>query len=383
MTRSTTLVVRIAGAAVAVTVAMLLVVVGATTHATGGTRRDAAHPRVRLVRVADVDTPTAMAMRAGDPTVYVAEQEGRVVAVQDGSVATEPVLDATRRIASGGEQGLLGLTFSPDGNQLYVHFTNRAGDTRVASYDVTNTPGVPAATDLESRRVLLKVRQPDGNHNGGQLAFTPAGDLFLGLGDGGGADDVGAGHAPGGNGQSTGTLLGKIVKVDLAGGGGEICDRGLRNPWRFSFDRATGDLWIGDVGQGEWEEVDRLPADSICGNNLGWNVFEGDTRFRGGDVLGGTPSVAPVAVFAHERSFCSVIGGYVYRGAAIPDLAGWYVFSDYCDGTLRALKIAGDGEAVRRKLGATSTQVSSFGESPDGELYLLSQDRGLYRIAPR
>ena len=326
MTRSTTLVVRIAGAAVAVTVAMLLVVVGATTHATGGTRRDAAHPRVRLVRVADVDTPTAMAMRAGDPTVYVAEQEGRVVAVQDGSVATEPVLDATRRIASGGEQGLLGLTFSPDGNQLYVHFTNRAGDTRVASYDVTNTPGVPAATDLESRRVLLKVRQPDGNHNGGQLAFTPAGDLFLGLGDGGGADDVGAGHAPGGNGQSTGTLLGKIVKVD---------------------------------------------------------VFEGDTRFRGGDVLGGTPSVAPVAVFAHERSFCSVIGGYVYRGAAIPDLTGWYVVSDYCDGTLRALKIAGDGEAVRRKLGATSTQVSSFGESPDGELYLLSQDRGLYRIAPR
>ena len=344
---------------------------------------DAARPRVRLVHLADVDLPTAMATRPGDATLYVAEQAGRVVAVRDGIVADEPVLDLERRIAAGGEQGLLGLTFSPDGNHLSVHFTNRAGNTRVAAYDVTNAPGEAAAVDPVSRRVLLKVSQPDANHNGGQLVFSPAGDLYLGLGDGGGAGDEGGGHASGGNGQSSDTLLGKIVQVDLAGGGGEICDRGLRNPWRFSFDRATGDLWIGDVGQDEWEEIDRLPADAICGNNLGWNIFEGDTRFRSGNVLGGAPPVAPVAVFAHERGFCAVIGGSVYRGAAIPALVGWYVFSDYCDGTLRALRINGDGDVVQRKLGAASTQIASFGEDANGELYVLSQDRGLFRIEAR
>ncbi|MCJ7437261.1 MAG: PQQ-dependent sugar dehydrogenase [Acidimicrobiia bacterium] len=368
--------------AVAIAVAVAVAVTALLTLGSTATAQAAAtHPRVRLVHIADLDTPTAMATRAGDTTLYVAEQAGRVVAVQGGTVAGEPVLDVKPRIAASGEQGLLGLTFSPDGDKLIVHFTNRAGNTRVEAYDVTNTPGEPAAVDLASRRVLLKVHQPEGNHNGGQLAFTPDGDLFLGLGDGGGEGDEGDGHASGGNGQSTDTLLGKIVRVDLAGGGGEICDRGLRNPWRFSFDRETGDLWIGDVGQGEWEEIDRLPADATCDHNLGWNILEGDTRFRSGEVLGGVPPIAPVAVFPHERSFCAVIGGYVYRGTAIPALDGWYVFSDYCDGTLRALRIDGDGNVVQRKLGATSTQVASFGEGTDGELYVLSQDRGLFRIA--
>jgi glucose/arabinose dehydrogenase len=368
--------------AVAVAVTALLAL-GGTAAAQDAAQGDAAHPRVRLVHIADLDTPTTMATRAGDTTLYVAEQGGRVVAVQDGTVVDEPVLDLEHRIEAGGEQGLLGLTFSPDGNKLFVHFTNRSGNTRVEAYDVTNTPAEPAAVDRTSRRVLLKQHQPDGNHNGGQLAFGPDGSLYLGLGDGGGAGDEGDGHASGGNGQSTRTLLGKIVRVDLAGGGGEICDRGLRNPWRFSFDRETGDLWIGDVGQGEWEEVDRLPADEICGNNLGWNIFEGDTRFRSGEVLEGVPPIAPVAVFSHERSFCSVIGGYVYRGAAIPALDGWYVFSDYCEGTLRALRIDGNGDVVQRKLGATSTQIASFGEDSKGELFVLSQDRGLFHVAAR
>jgi glucose/arabinose dehydrogenase len=231
--------------------------------------------------------------------------------------------------------------------------------------------------------VLLKVRQPAPNHNGGQLAFGPDGTLYLGLGDGGGADDEGYGHAPGGNGQSPNTLLGKIVRVDTERGGADICNLGLRNPWRFSFDRATGDLWIGDVGQDAWEEIDRLPAGSVCGNNLGWNRLEGRTRFRGTDPTGSTPSVLPVEVFAHERGFCSVIGGYVYRGAAIPDLAGWYVFADYCDGTLRALRIADDGSVEQHRLGAASSEIASFGEDGSGELFVLSQNRGLFRVTPR
>jgi glucose/arabinose dehydrogenase len=339
-------------------------------------------PKVRLVHVADIDNGTSIASRPGDPTLYVTEQAGRVVAMRGNAVADEPVLDLTDRTDEGSEQGLLGLTFSPDGGHLFVHFTNRDGNTRVEQYDVTNEPGSTATVDLGSRRVLLKVHQPQPNHNGGQLAFGPDGNLYLGLGDGGNSDDEGDGHASGGNGQSLDTLLGKIVRVDLDGGGGEICNLGLRNPWRFSFDRSTGDLWIGDVGQGEWEEIDRLPADDLCGHNLGWNVFEGDTRFRAGDIAGGVPPVAPVAVLSHERGFCSVIGGYVYRGTEIPALEGWYVFSDYCEGTLRALRTDGD-DVEQRKLGAEASAVTSFGEGSDGELYLLSRDDGLYRIASR
>jgi glucose/arabinose dehydrogenase len=355
------------------------VALGPTVSAQSG-----ASPKIRLVRVTgEIDTGTSMATRPGDPTIYVAEQGGRVVAVSGNTVADEPVLDVSARTSGDGEQGLLGLTFSPDGSQLFVHFTNRDGNTRVESYDVTNTPGEAATVDLESRRVLLKVAQPQPNHNGGQLAFGPDGNLYLGLGDGGNAGDEGDGHASGGNAQSEDTLLGKIVRIDLDGGGGEICDVGLRNPWRFSFDRHTGDLWIGDVGQDEWEEIDRLPADEICGNNLGWNVFEGDTRFRSGDVRGGLPPVAPVEVLSHDDGFCSVIGGSVYRGTEIPALEGWYVFSDYCEGTLRALRIDDDGDVQQRKLGAKSSAVSSFGQDESGELYLLSQDRGLYRVAPR
>ncbi len=346
-------------------------------------RSDADHPKVRLQRVtADVDTGTGVASRAGDPTIYVAEQAGRVVAVRDGAVSAEPVIDLRSRTDAGGEQGLLGLAFAPDGNHLYVHFTNRAGNTRVEEYAVTHEADTPAVADVASRRVLLKVAQPESNHNGGQLAFGPDGNLYLGLGDGGNKRDEGDGHASGGNGQSQDTLLGKIVRVDLAGGGGTICDSGLRNPWRFSFDRDTGDLWIGDVGESDWEEIDRLPADGICGHNLGWNVFEGDTRFRSGEIAGGVPPVAPVAVLAHENGFCAVMGGSVYRGTKIPALEGWYVFSDYCDGTLRALRVV-DGDVQERKLGAKAEAVTSFGQGDDGEIYVLSQFRGLFRIAAR
>ena len=206
-------------------------------------------PQVRLVEVAPVDTPTAMAFRRDDDTIYVAEQEGRVVAVRDDEVDDEPVLDLTERVTAGGEQGLLGLVFSPDGNTMYVHFTNSRGDTRVEAYDVEDVGDGPVSVDTGSRRVLLRIRDHESNHNGGQLAFGPDDRLYLGMGDGGGVGDQGIGHAPGGNAQSEDTLLGKILLVDAEEGGAKICNLGLRNPWRFSFDRDTGDLWIGDVGQ--------------------------------------------------------------------------------------------------------------------------------------
>ncbi len=354
-----------------------------STAASDSRSVDAAPPKVRLRHLADVDLGTAITSRAGDAHVYVAEQGGRVLAIDGDEIAAEPVLDLTERTKGEGEQGLLGLAFSPDGNHLYVHFSNLAGDTRVEEYEVTNTPGKPAKTTTSSRRVLLEVEQPQVNHNGGQLAFGPDGNLYLGLGDGGNSGDEGPGHARGGNGQSTDTLLGKIVRVDLGGSGGEICDRGLRNPWRFSFDRDTGDLWIGDVGQGEWEEIDHLPAADICGNNLGWNVMEGNTRYRDGAVKGNDPLVAPVAVLSHADSYCAVIGGYVYRGTQIPGLQGWYLFSDNCEAKIHALRVDADGHVQQRTIGPELSQVSSFGQDAAGELYVLSLDRGLYRITAR
>ncbi len=238
-------------------------------------------------------------------------------------------------------------------------------------------PGGGGTADRGSRRRLLTLAQPQPNHNGGQLAFGPDGVLYLGLGDGGSAGDQGDGHASGGNAQSEDTLLGKIVRLDVAKGGGTICDLGLRNPWRFSFDRRDGALWIGDVGQDTWEEIDRLPGNKPCGHNLGWNVFEGRARFREGDVPN---AVQPVAVMSHDDGNCSVIGGFVYRGTAIPALRGWYVFTDYCNGALLALRVGRDGTVQQTRLRAAVDSPTSFGEDERGELYVLSQRGGIYRL---
>jgi glucose/arabinose dehydrogenase len=321
-----------------------------------------------------------MALRPGDPSIYVATQGGRVVGVRDGRVQAPPVLDLTDRVLSGGEQGLLGIAFAPDGNHLYAHFTDTDGNTRVEEYPVSVSEGGALLADPAGRRPLVRIRDREYNHNGGQLAFGPDGRLYLGMGDGGGAGDQGNGHAPGGNGQSPDTLLGKILRIDLDRGGASICDLGLRNPWRFSFDRATGDLWIADVGQNSWEEIDRLAAPRICGHNLGWNVFEGRARFRDGEV---PDAVAPVAVLSHEAGNCAVIGGYVYRGTAIPRLSGWYVFTDYCNGRLRALRVGPRGASTKLALGPTVREPSSFGEDANGELYVLSQRDGLFAIQAR
>jgi glucose/arabinose dehydrogenase len=304
------------------------------------------------------------------------------------------VLDLTGQVTGGSEQGLLGIEFSPDGTLLYAHYTNVDGDTRVDEYAMTD-----GTADAASRRELLAVEQPQANHNGGQLAFGPDGLLYIGLGDGGGGGDTGDGHAPGGNGQSLDTLLGKILRIDprpsggdpytipadnpFAGGGGrpEIWAYGLRNPWRFSFDRETDDLWIGDVGQNAWEEVDYSPAGAGAGAgaNYGWARLEGAHPFSGDAP---PDAVAPIFEYPNPDQGCSVTGGFVYRGARIPDLQGAYVFADYCQGDLRALRQEDGQLVVERSLGVNAANVASFGQDRDGELYVLSQGNGLLRIDP-
>ncbi len=341
---------------------------------------------VRLAEVATLDAPTALAVRRGDDAVYIAERGGRIRVLRRGAVAPKPLLDISGDTTVDGERGLLGIAFSAAGDELYVSYTDPAGDSRLAAYRMDGD-----AVDLRSRRELLRVEQPFANHNGGNIAVGPDRLLYLGLGDGGSAGD------PQGNGQDLGTLLGALLRidprgdpyriprdnpfVDRAGARPEIFVYGLRNPWRFSFDRATGDLWIGDVGQGEIEEIDVLPAGKAAGRNLGWDLFEGTRPF---EPAGDPPDdlVAPVAEYGHSDGRCSVTGGYVYRGEAIPALRGAYVYGDFCGGQIVALAQRGGTLGDQADLGITVEQLVSFGEDRDGELYVLSLAGPVYKLVP-
>jgi glucose/arabinose dehydrogenase len=343
--------------------------------------------RVRLVQVAELQQPVAMAVRPGDRAVYVAEQTGAVRALRAGKVDPTPVVDLSDQVTAGGEQGLLGLAFSPDGRFLYLNFTDTDGDSRVV--ELTMRGG---RADPGSLRLLLRVEDPFANHNGGQLAFGPDRLLYIAFGDGGGGGD------PEGNGQSLGTLLGKILRIDprpaggrpyrvpsgnpfVGRGGGarpEIWAYGLRNPWRFSFDPASGDLWIGDVGQNAWEEVDREPARS-GGRNYGWNRREGLHAFEGERPAG---AVDPVIEYGREGGACTVIGGSVYWGRRIPGLRGAYLYGDYCAGWVRAARVRGGRVAEQRDLGLSVPNLTSFGVDPAGELYAMSLAGPVYRLGP-
>jgi glucose/arabinose dehydrogenase len=375
--------------------ALILLMTGSAVPASAG---ESGGGLVRLQKIASVAQATAMAVRADDPARYIALQEGTVVAVRGNGNGNgeepETVLDITGFVRAGGERGLLGLTFSPNGGKLYVHYSGAAaGETVVEEYEFTNGRPDPA-----TRRVLLTVPQPQPNHNGGELTFGPDGLLYLGLGDGGGRDDRGAGHAAIGNGQSLETLLGKILRIDPRPSGGmaytvpasnpfvgragarpEIYAYGLRNPWRFSFDTKTEDLWVADVGQNEWEEVTRIPSGDAAGANFGWNLYEASHRFRDGPE---TDVVMPVVETSHAVGNCSITGGYVYRGTRIPKLRGWYLYTDYCNGDIKAVKVTASGEVRERDLGVSLPSVSSFGQDAAGELYVLSQNDGVYRILP-
>ncbi|MEP7032396.1 MAG: PQQ-dependent sugar dehydrogenase [Actinomycetota bacterium] len=338
--------------------------------------------RVGLKQIAVLEQPLAMAVRPGDPALYVAEKPGRVVALR-GTAEPEVVLDISDEVSLGGEQGLLGLAFSPDGDFLYVDYTDTTGDTHISEFEVHH-----GEIDASTERLVLFVNQPFSNHNGGQLVFGPDGDLYIGLGDGGSAGD------PMDNGQSLQTLLGKILRISprpaegdpytipdgnpfADGAAREIWDYGLRNPWRFSFDRLTGDLWIGDVGQNAWEEVDFAAAGSTSGLNFGWNLFEGTHPFEPGAAA---QTVPPVYEYPHNGSTCVVTGGYVYRGQEIPALEGAYVFGDFCLGRLEALRQLDGQDPQVVDLGPVVENLASFGEDANGELYALSLSGPVYRL---
>ncbi|HET8571365.1 MAG TPA: PQQ-dependent sugar dehydrogenase [Candidatus Limnocylindria bacterium] len=345
---------------------------------------------------AGLDSPISLT-NAGDGSnrLYANEQAGRIRIVEaDGTLRPQPFLDITDRISSGGERGLLGLAFHPDfeeNHRFFVDYTASGdGHTVIAEYTAADD-GLSA--DPASERVLLTVDQPYANHNGGQLAFGPDGDLYIGLGDGGSGGD------PQGNGQNTQALLGKVLRIDVdaepaggkayaipddnpfASGRGapEVWAYGLRNPWRFSFDREQGDLYIADVGQGSWEEIDRQPSDSPGGENYGWNVMEGRHCYRS-DNCDPSPYVPPIAEYSHDQG-CSVTGGYVYRGTQQPDLVGIYVFADYCSGIVFTLQVD-EGTTTPKVVAQTELGITSFGESEDGEIYAVDQrGGGVYHVA--
>jgi len=346
--------------------------------------------------VAQVDSPTALVVRPGSETMYVAERPGRVRPVTVAGTGPDrtyqvgdPVLDISDDVVADGERGLLDIAFSPDGGTLYVHYSLApSGDARVAAYTMAGDE-----VDTGSYRELLAVEDPFPNHNGGEMEFGPDGYLYIALGDGGGGGD------PEGNGQDTQALLGKILRIDPAspsdgqeygipadnpfadgaGGRPEVWLYGVRNPWRFSFDRANGDLWIGDVGQNEWEEIDQLQAAAGGGRgaNLGWNEVEATHPFEGGSNPDG--GVLPVFEYSHDEG-CSVTGGVVYRGAAIPGLGGAYLFSDYCQGDVRGLRVRDGQVTEERTFDAHIDQLVSFSEDAAGEVYALSLLGGIYRL---
>jgi glucose/arabinose dehydrogenase len=343
---------------------------------------------VRATLVAPLNQPVSLAHRKGDDALFVAERlTGRVFGVRGNSVDSNPIVDIGAEISRGGEQGLLGVAFAPDGRRMYLNFTNTAGDTRVIEF----TLGSQGA-DLGTRREILAVGQPFPNHNGGNLVFGPDGHLWIGLGDGGSGGD------PNDNGQRLDTLLGKMLRIDPRPSGDspyripsdnpfrgradarpEIYAFGLRNPWRYSFDRLTEDFWLGDVGQNALEEIDFMPAGRGAGANYGWARLEGTERFRGDPPADAVP---PIFVYPLGGGRCAVVGGHVYRGSRIPALSGAYLYSDNCDGRIRAL-VQSEGRVVEeRDLGLEVPRMASFGEGPDGEIYLLSLSRGLLRLDP-
>ena len=342
--------------------------------------------RGRLVEVATLRQPLAMAVRINDPALYFAQKTGEVVAVRDGVVDPRPVIDLSGRVSLGSEQGLLGIAFSPNGDFLYANWTDQAGDTHITEFPMR---GGGTAGQASGREVMF-VDQPYTNHNGGQLMFGPDGFLYIGLGDGGSAGD------PQDNAQNLDSVLGKILRIDPRATGGqaysiptgnpfvdepsarpEIWAWGLRNPWRFTFDRTTGDMWIADVGQSSREEIDRQPSTSSGGENYGWDGYEGAVEFE--QPL---PEDAVEPVYDYGRDLGgTVIGGFVYRGSAIPELSGAYVFGDFYNPDLRALVVSGS-DVRHVELGLTVPSLSAFGEDASGELYALSLAGPVFRISP-
>jgi glucose/arabinose dehydrogenase len=342
-------------------------------------------------------SPVAIA-NAGDGTgrLFIVEQGGRI-RIWSGSLAATPFLDIHGSILAGGERGLLGLAFHPQyasNGRFFVYYTDLTGTLTIAEYHVSGDPNV---ADPLSGQVLLSIPHPNfSNHNGGNLAFGPDGYLYAGTGDGGSGGD------PDGNGQNLGSLLGKLLRLDVDGPSlippsnpfvdgnpatrDEIWAYGLRNPWRFSFDRQNGDLFIGDVGQGCWEEIDYQRHGEGAGANYGWNAMEGNKCY---DPPSCTPPptcvdsgfTLPIATYPHGPD-CSVTGGYRYRGTLVPSLSGVYLFGDYCSGVIRAANPGAGDSWTSATLLDTDLSITSFGEDEQGEVYVADGGGGIYRFAP-
>ncbi|MEU9700957.1 PQQ-dependent sugar dehydrogenase [Streptomyces sp. NPDC047981] len=340
--------------------------------------------KIALTKVATAQNPIAGAAGPGGK-VWIAERAGTVRVLGDQGLG-EPVLDISAETTTDGERGLLGIAFDNARAHFYISYTNLEGTSTIDEFAVRNGKLRP-----DTRRTVLTQTQPYSNHNGGDIKFGPDGYLYIAFGDGG------AGGDPHGNGQNLDTLLGKMLRIDPRGGTpyaipadnpfvndpnakDEIWAYGLRNPWRFSFDASTGALLIGDVGQNDWEEIDWAPARDKGGENYGWSQMEGNHPFRGGTEPAN--HVRPVHEYARGGLGCAVTGGFVYRGDAIPALKGQYVFSDYCDGTLRSLTMKNGTVTAVNDLVVNAGEVVSFVQGRKGELYVLAQGGTIARIDP-
>lgn len=389
--------------AMVLTIGLPTTVDAAATRVTDGQTAITTAPTVgsiKLTRLTDSLSKPVFVTSARDGTgrLFIVEQTGRIRIWSNGALLATPLLNLSGSVSGGGEQGLLGLAFHPrftSNRKFYVNYTNLSGDSVVREYRASATN--PNRIESGSGRTILKINQPYDNHNGGMIAFGPDGYLYIGMGDGGSGGD------PGNRAQDKDSLLGKMLRINVNGrtssraylipstnpyvgkpGRNEIWQRGLRNPWRWSFDRRTGNLWIGDVGQNRYEEVDRASRTSTGagrGANWGWRVMEGLHCYRPSSGCNRTGKRLPVVEYSHaSNGRCAVTGGYVYRGSAIPALAGWYVYGDYCSGEIWTISSGASSPARATRLLDSSLLISSFGESASGELYVTDLAGSLYRI---
>ena len=377
----------------------LLAACGGGSDSNGGgttaAQRAQGDGQVRLEKVGDFDQPVYVTQPPGTDDLYVVEREGSVRTVRDGKVLSRPALDITDQVTSDGtEQGLLSVAFAPDfqsSRDVYAYYTGKDQDQHVVGFKVADD----GSFDAGSEREILHMDDFASNHNGGLLLFGPDGELYIGTGDGGSGEDP--------NAQNLVSLLGKILRIDPSptsmaaastaaaqrpytvespgplgkGARPEICDYGLRNPWRFSFDRETAALLIGDVGEFTQEEIDYVPAEQVCGNNFGWSAFEGTSRYA--EAQSPPNQVLPILTYGRDEG-CSVTGGYVVRDRSLPALFGRYVYGDYCAGELRSFEPATPRARDDRSLGLEIPALSSFGEDTKGQIYAVSLEGPVYRL---
>lgn len=329
----------------------------------------------------------------GSGRIFVVEKKGQIKILKESNILSEPFIYIVSQVRSkGSEQGLYSIAFHPnykENGRFFVNYTNLDGDTIVSEYKVSNNPDI---ADKNSERIIIMIRQPASNHNGGQLKFGPDGYLYIGMGDGGGAGD------PWGNAQNKQVLLGKMLRIDVDGekpygipknnpfvgkkdGREEIWAYGLRNPWRFSFDPVTGDMYIADVGQKDWEEIHFQPANSKGGENYGWDLFEGFHEFEPKEGYDTNMFTMPVAEYGHKQG-CSVTGGYIYRGKKYPTVSGTYFFADFCSGIIWGLRKNQKQHWEMTEFLESPLMVSTFGQDENGEIYVLDFKKGaIYHLS--